>query len=55
MNYNHTCGNCYHYAYRVMVGKPDGKGPLGIPTHRLDNYIKMDLEEVGWEARTGFI
>jgi hypothetical protein len=40
-------------AYRIMVGKPDGNRPLGRPRHRLDNNIKKDLEEVGWEARNG--
>jgi len=38
-----------------MVGKPDGNGPLGRPRHRLDNNIKMDVEEVGWEAWTGLL
>ena len=32
--------------YRVLVGKPDGKRPLGRPRRRGDN-IKMDLQEVG--------
>jgi hypothetical protein len=35
-------------AYRVLVGKPEGKIPLGRPKHRLDDNIKMDLQEVGW-------
>jgi len=33
-------------AYRVLVGKPEGKEPLGRPRRRWDNNIKMDLEEV---------
>jgi hypothetical protein len=33
--------------YRVLVGKPVGKRPLGRPRHRWDNNIKMDLQEVG--------
>jgi hypothetical protein len=33
--------------YRVLVGKPEGKGPLGRPRHRLEDNIKMDLQEVG--------
>ena len=33
--------------HRVLVGKPEGKRPLGIPRHRWENNIKMDLEEVG--------
>jgi hypothetical protein len=32
--------------YRVLVGKPDGKKPLGRPTCRWENNIKMDLQEV---------
>jgi len=33
--------------YRVLVGKPEGKRPLGITRRRWDNNIKMDLQEVG--------
>jgi len=33
-------------AYRVLVGKPDGKRPLGRPRHRWEDNIKMDLEDV---------
>ena len=33
--------------HRVLVGKPEGKRPLGRPTHRWENNIKMDLREVG--------
>jgi len=32
--------------YRVLVGKPEGKTPLGRPRRRLDDDIKMELEEV---------
>jgi hypothetical protein len=32
--------------YRVLVGKPEGKRPLGRPTRRWDDNIKMDLQEV---------
>ena len=36
--------------YRVLVGKPEGKRPLGRPRRRWEDNIKMDLEEVGiWE------
>ena len=34
-------------AYRVLVGKPEGKRPLGRPRHRCVYNIKMDLQEVG--------
>jgi len=33
--------------YRVLVGKPDGKRPLGRPMHRWEDNIKKDLVEVG--------
>jgi hypothetical protein len=33
--------------HRVLVGKPDGKSPLGRPRRRLEDNIKMDLQEVG--------
>jgi hypothetical protein len=33
--------------YRVLVGKPDGKRPLGRPRRRWENNINMDLREVG--------
>jgi hypothetical protein len=32
--------------YRVLVGKPDGKRPLGRPKRRWEDNIKMDLLEV---------
>jgi hypothetical protein len=32
--------------YRVLVGKPEGKRPLGRPRHRLDENIRMDLQDV---------
>ena len=32
--------------YRVMVGKPEGKRPLGKPRHRWQDNIKMDLKEM---------
>jgi hypothetical protein len=33
--------------YRVLVGKPEGKRPLGRPRHRWEDNIRMDLQEVG--------
>jgi hypothetical protein len=35
-------------AYRILVGKPEGKRPLGRPTRRWVDNIKMDLSEIGW-------
>ena len=34
--------------YRVLVGKPEGKRPLGRPRRRWEDDIKMDLQEVGY-------
>jgi hypothetical protein len=39
--YGERRGEC-----RVLVGKPDGKRPLGRPKRRLESNIKMDLQEV---------
>jgi hypothetical protein len=33
-------------AYRILVGKPEGKRPLGRPRHRWVDNIKMDLREI---------
>jgi len=32
--------------YRVMVGKPEGKRPLGRPRRRWEDNIKMDIQEM---------
>ena len=34
-------------AYSVLVGKPEGKGPLGRPRRRWVDNIRMDLQEMG--------
>jgi hypothetical protein len=34
-------------AYRILVGKPGGKGPLGRPRRRWVDNIKIDLREIG--------
>ena len=33
--------------HRVLVGKPEGKRPLGRPRRRWEDNIKMDIQEVG--------
>jgi hypothetical protein len=33
--------------YRVLVGSPEGKRPLGRPRHRWEDNIKMNLREIG--------
>jgi len=49
---NEIGGACSTYGerrdvYRVLVGKPEGKRPLGRPRRRWEDNFKMDLQEVG--------
>jgi hypothetical protein len=39
--------------YRVLVGKPEGRRPLGRPRHRWEDNIKMDYQEVGCGGKYG--
>jgi hypothetical protein len=43
------------YAYRALVGKPEGRRQLGRPRLRWEKHIKMDLRDVEWGAWTGSI
>ena len=44
----HTaCVGARRGIYRVLVGKPEGKRSFGRPRRRLEENIKMDLQEVG--------
>jgi len=51
MEKNEMGGACDAYGgrgvHRVLVGKPEGKRPIGRPRHRWEDNIKMDLQEVG--------
>jgi hypothetical protein len=40
--------------HRVLVGKPEGKRPLGRPRRRREDNIKVDLQEVGGVVGTGW-
>jgi hypothetical protein len=42
-------------AYSFLVGKPEGKSPLGIPRRRWDGNIKVNHQEVEWGAGTAVI
>jgi hypothetical protein len=35
-------------AYRILVGRPEGRRPLGRPRHRWEDNITKNLQEVGW-------
>jgi hypothetical protein len=37
-------------AYRILVGKPEGKRPLGRPRRRCVDNIKIDLRQIGWDG-----
>jgi hypothetical protein len=37
-------------AYRILVGKPEGKRPLGRPRSRWVDNIIIDLREIGWDG-----
>jgi hypothetical protein len=37
-------------AYRILVGRPEGRRPLERPRHKEEDNIKMDLQEVGWDG-----
>ena len=40
-------------AYRVLVGNPEGRRPLGRPKRRWEDNIKMNLREVSWRGGRG--
>ena len=55
---HHTCFAFYCFShssimgerrgvYRILMGKPEGKRPLGRPRHRWEDNIKMNIQEVG--------
>jgi hypothetical protein len=35
-------------AYRILLGRPEGRQPLGRPRRRWEDKIKMDVQKVGW-------
>jgi hypothetical protein len=37
-------------AYRILVGNPEGKRPLGRPKRKWVDNIKMDVREIGWDG-----
>jgi hypothetical protein len=36
--------------YKVLMGKPEGKRPLGRPSRRWEDWIRMDHREIGWRS-----
>jgi hypothetical protein len=39
---------CHIWNYKFLVGKPEGKRPLGRPRRRWEDGIRMDLGKIGW-------
>jgi hypothetical protein len=37
-------------AYRILVGKPEGKRPLRRPRRKSVDDVKMDIREIGWDG-----
>jgi hypothetical protein len=37
-------------AYKILVGKPEGKRPVGRPRHKWEDNIKIYVGEIGWEG-----
>jgi hypothetical protein len=37
-------------AYRILMGRPEGRRPLGRPRRRWEDNITMDLQELGWQG-----
>jgi hypothetical protein len=48
--YSHTELVLFLKHYFSLVGKPEGKRPLGRPRRRWVDNIKMDLREIGWDC-----
>jgi len=42
-----THGGDDKFIYKILVGKPEGRRPLGRPARRWDDDIRMDLMEIG--------
>jgi len=42
-------------AYWILLGRPEGRGPLGRPRRRWEDNIKMYLQELGWRTWTGLM
>jgi hypothetical protein len=40
--------------YKVLVGKPEGRRPLGRPRRKWEDGVRMDLREIGLGAWIGF-
>jgi hypothetical protein len=45
-----TCVREKRKVYKVLLGKPEGKRPLGRPRRRWEDGIRMDLRDTGWDG-----
>jgi hypothetical protein len=44
-----SCINVMENASKILVGNPEGNGPLGRPSHRWENNSRLNLREIGGE------
>jgi hypothetical protein len=51
---NFYVSQCGRGVYRVLVGRPEGKRPLGRPRHSWEDNIKTDLGEIGIDGANWF-
>jgi hypothetical protein len=42
-------------AYNILVGKPEENNPLGRPKHKVEDNIRIDLREIGWNLWIGIM
>jgi hypothetical protein len=52
---NVACMEVVRKVYRVLVGKSEGKRPLGRPRRRWKDGIRMNLREIGWGDKSLFL
>jgi hypothetical protein len=45
-----ACIEWMRNTYKTLVRRPEGKRPLGRPGHRWEDYIRIELWEIGWEG-----
>jgi len=49
MGWEYSTQGAMRNAYKILVGKPEGKGPFGALRRRMEDNIRTDLREIVWE------
>jgi hypothetical protein len=50
----HSLSCLFIFVKRVLIGKPEGKKPVGSPSHRWEDGIRMNVKGIGWGVWSGF-